>query len=361
MIQEARYTSPSGKETTFSWESAKRETQLKTGVYTFPQKDGAHVQHQGAGARTFPLSCIFSGSGYMEKADEFELMLTERGIAELQHPVYGVVKVVPTGNIEREDNLVERLNESVVNITFTETITSEAAAKLETIAAESIDEEFEEFSEAAVSDFALAVVTENIAEQAETTKALETQTQLIINNLQPIAESGDKKEFADWLTSAKELKENIKNLYTKTKNTPMNTESIVTRAIGIARLTLRLMKRPSDIAIAISEKIKGYSTLIANLVNQYKNEPFGIGKIKASYTTATLALTGAVSSIASGSALTVAEAATLTGAAPVSPGRNGTARAAVNLGGTTGAGAGLGGTSRTTTLGSCERGGGSQR
>jgi hypothetical protein len=75
MIQEARYTSPSGQEAVFAWEIGKRKTTLKTGVYTFPGRDGAHVQHQGAGARAFPLVCIFSGPDCMEEADTFEAML----------------------------------------------------------------------------------------------------------------------------------------------------------------------------------------------------------------------------------------------------------------------------------------------
>jgi prophage DNA circulation protein len=211
MIQEARYTSPIGKETNFAWENTKRDTELKTGTYTFPGRDGAHVQHQGAGARTFPLVCIFSGDDYMEKANEFEAMLIERGTAELQHPVYGTLKVIPTGHIEREDDPVNKLGESTVKITFTETITEEEATELNEVAAAAIEEKFDEFSEAAVTDFAEALVTEDIALQMDITTALETQTQSTIDNLQPIA-SSDKKSFADWLASAKELKDNIKKL-----------------------------------------------------------------------------------------------------------------------------------------------------
>jgi hypothetical protein len=74
------------------------------------------------------------------------------------------------------------------------------------------------------------------------------------------------------------------------------------------------MKLPSDLSVSLAEKIKGYSTLTANLINQYKNDPFGIEKMKNAYATATLALTGAAAAIASGSALTIAEIATMTGA-----------------------------------------------
>jgi hypothetical protein len=315
VIREARYTSPSGKETTFGWETTERNTELKTGVFTFPGRDGANVQHQGAGARTFPLVCIFSGDDCTSKADEFEAMLIERGAAELQHPIYGAIKVKPVGNIKREDDPVKKLGEATVTVTFTETLAGEEAAELNDVAAETIDEKYDEFSEAAAADFAAAVETENISEQLNITAALETQTQSIIDSMQPLAAS-DKKSFADWTASAKELKDNIKNLYAKGKNIAAKLESVYVKALNIGRLTLRLMKLPSTLSVSFAEKIKGYSTLTANLINQYKNDPFGVENIKAAYATATLALTGAAAAIASGSALTIAEIAALTGAAP---------------------------------------------
>jgi hypothetical protein len=320
MIQEARYTSPSGKETAFAWETGKRKTELKTGVYTFPGRDGAHVQHQGAGARSFPLVCIFSGVNCMEDADAFEAMLIERGIAELQHPLYGTVKVVPTGDIERDDDPVNKDGESTVKITFTETITGEDAAALDETAADAVDEKSEEFEDAAVSDFAENIETENIGEQLAVQSALENQTQSIVDALQPLAMS-DKKSFAGWLASANELKDSIKNLYGKGLAIAGKIESVYVKALNIGRLTLRLMKLPARLSVSLSEKIKGYSALTAVLINQYKNDPFDTEKIKKAYATARLALAGATASIAAGSALTIAEiaASASSGAAPASP------------------------------------------
>ena len=313
MIQEARYTSPSGREAVFAWEAAKRKTELKTGVYTFPGMDGAHVQHQGAGAKSFPLVCIFNGVDGMEKADAFEAMLIERGIAELQHPLYGTLKVVPTGNIERDDDPVNRNGESVVSVTFTETITDEETATLSETAADAIEDEYENFSEAAAIDFASDIDTENIGDRLEIRSALEAQTQGIIESLESVA-AADKKTFADWQATAKELKDSTKKLYSKGLSVAGKVESVYVKGLNIARLTLRLMKLPSDLAVSLAEKIKGYSTLTAILINQYKNDPFGSEKITAAYATARLALTGAVASIASGSALTIAEITASTGA-----------------------------------------------
>jgi hypothetical protein len=137
----------------------------------------------------------------------------------------------------------------------------------------------------------------------------------MIDNLQPIA-MADKKKFADWLASAKELKNKIQNLYKKGLSIAGKVEDVYVKALDIGRLTLRLMKLPSDLAVGLAEKIKGYSTLTANLINQFKNDPFGVEKMKAAYATASLAITGACAAIASGSALSVAEIAAMTGATP---------------------------------------------
>jgi len=256
-------------------------------------------------------------------------MLIERGVGELQHPTYGTIKVVPTGDIEREDDPVNRLGESTVTITFTETIVDEETDDLTEIAADAIDAALGDFNEAAVADFAAALVTDDITTQMQIVSALNTQTQSMIDNLQPIA-TADKKKAANWLTASKEIKNAINNLYNKGLgyvkkgegyvNAVLGyaeiAETIYNRALDIGRLSLYIMQLPANISISISEKIKGYSNLTANLINQYKNDPFGIEKMKTAYATAALAITGACASIASGSALTIAETAAMTGATP---------------------------------------------
>ena len=311
MIQDARYTSPSGKETSFEWESGKRKTELKTGIFTFPGRDGAHVQHQGAGARSFPLVCIFSGNNYMEKADAFEKMLIERGVGQLQHPTYGILKVVPTGDIEREDDPVTRYGESTVKITFTETITDEESDELPAVAAVAIEEALNNFEDAAVSDFADVIVKSNASTKFFLISSLNDTLKKITGALSFIA-SLDTKIFGDFLSAANELKSNIEKMF----NAALKIGDMYNTALDIGRLTLRLMKLPSTIAISLAEKIKGYSTLTADLINQFKNDPFGIDKIKAAYATASLAITGASAAIASGSALTIAEISAMTGAVP---------------------------------------------
>jgi hypothetical protein len=319
-ILEAKYTSPSGKEFYFTWDkSLTRETELKTGIFTFPDRDGAHVQHQGAGATSFPFEVIFHGPDCMDRADEFEAALIEREVAELQHPVYGIIKVIPTGNIKREDDLISALNESHVTITFTETITDESPTELEAVSADSLEEKYDDFSESAAADFAETISLESVAEELQLQSVMEIQAQTLDDNLSGLIAT-DAGVLADFKTSVGELKasikelktdrfSNIKDMYNNAKKTFKNAEKIVQKAINTARIALNIMKMPSKIKVNLMEKIKGYSQLITAIVNQFKNDPFGTINVKNAFASTCLVLNGCIASIASGSALSIAGAA----------------------------------------------------
>lgn len=152
----------------------------------------------------------------------------------------------------------------------------------------------------------------SVSEQLQIQSDLNMQNQSISDNLQPLV-TADKKTFADWLTTVKEVKDKAANLYKKASKTAGDIESVYAKALNIARGTLRIMQFPSRVAVSLSEKIKGYSKMTAQLINQYKNDPFGIKNIANAYATARLALTGAVASIASGSALSIAGVAASSG------------------------------------------------
>jgi hypothetical protein len=300
---------------------------------------------------TFPLTCIFTGENCMEEASAFEEVLYERGAGELQHPVYGTFKVKPTGNIIREDDPVTRAGESVVTITFTETIDDENSSELAEVAADSVNERYEEFSEAAAREFADGIAGfDTIGEQLAVKASLKTQLQSIIDTLRSLAVSG-KKNFAGWLASANELKESIEGLYDKGMAIAGKVESIYAKSLNIGRLTLRIMKIPAQLTTSLALKIQGYSALTATLINQYKNDPFDAKKFTAAYITAKLGIEGAIASIALGAAISTA------GAVSGAP----TGGAAGSSGGSTGGGSTGGsgaesdaGTSRDTGVSSRE-------
>ena len=298
-ITEAKYTAPSGKEVSFLFGSVSKETDLKTGLFTFPDKDGAHVQHQGAGATSFPLNCIFSGSDCMEKADNFEALLFERGVGELQHPVYGIHKVVPHGKIKRIDDLLSGLNESIVEVTFIKIITDDVIPKLETVAAAEIEEKYETFSDVICEDFARSVVADTIDEELREKSILNLQTEQIKNKMEGLINS-NTGSYGVFLTTVAELKNTVNTMFDKSSNA-------INGGLNTARFTLNLMRYPSRVVINVAEKIKGYSALIGTLINQFKNDPFGTRNIVNAVMTSRLSLGAAVASIASGTALQIAE------------------------------------------------------
>jgi hypothetical protein len=306
-LLEAKYTSPSGKEFIFLWEKVSKKTELKTGIFTFPDKDGAHVQHQGGGPVSFPMICIFSGDNHKKTADGFEAALLERDVAELQHPVYGIRKVIPTGDIERENDLASALNETQIKITFTETITDEPT-KPEAVTSDELEKSFDEFSEAAAEDFAANITVENINEKLQIQSSLETEANLVNDNLSGLVSSSNISDMAqgnksaDFATSYKELKSNVTSMFDKAEN-------VVKSCLNIGRISLNMMKMPSRVITDITEKVKGYTQLITQMTNQFKNDPFGTNNIKNAFASVRLVLTGAVASLASGSALSIAGSA----------------------------------------------------
>ena len=323
--KEGKYTSPSGKEHIFSYGDVSRETELKTGVYTYPMRDGARVQHQGKGAMTFPLECIFHGEKCMEAATAFEESLIERGTGELQHPIYGTFKVKPTGNIVRDDKLVTSADQSTVTITFTETVDDDDEDHLNEVDADAIDENHEAFENIAAEDFAESIASvDSVGEELAVRSALEASSQSIIDNLKPLAMS-DKKTFASWLASANELKDTIKKLYDKGMKIAGKVESTYVKALNIARLTLRLLKLPSRLAVTLLSKLQGYSALTATLINQFRNDPFDLKKLEKAYSAAVLGISGSIASIASGAAISTAEAAASSGNSSVTKGSSGKA------------------------------------
>ena len=140
-LKEAVYTAPSGKKFSFHFDSnLSSETDLKTATFTFPERDGALVVPLGVGGRRFSFTCYFYGPKCKRDADQFEAGLKERGYGELQHPVYGTHKVVPTGTIGRNDDVVAGVGVSGVSVTFSETIVDSVVINSEVTSIDTINE-----------------------------------------------------------------------------------------------------------------------------------------------------------------------------------------------------------------------------
>jgi len=121
-LREGAYTSPSGTRITFEYEDVRNEIDKKTTGFQFPDADGTFVQDTGHSGRRYPLRVVFWGADYDLQANAFDALLLERGAGRLEHPIYGMVNVVPFGTIARRDDLKTAANQTIMDITFWATI-----------------------------------------------------------------------------------------------------------------------------------------------------------------------------------------------------------------------------------------------
>jgi len=121
-LQEGAYIAPSGVRFPFQYEDVSKSSTKRTSEFNFPDVDGTYVQDNGASGRRYPLRIFFWGANHDQEADSFEEALRERGRGRLEHPRYGTVVVVPFGDINQRDDLKTAANQSVLEVTFFETI-----------------------------------------------------------------------------------------------------------------------------------------------------------------------------------------------------------------------------------------------
>lgn len=164
-LRPAAYTSPSGTRIEFTYENVGNIIKRRDKAFEFPDADGTYIQQLGVGGRRYPLRVFFWGADHDLQADQFDALLREPGIGILEHPMYGVVSVVPFGEFVRDDNLKTEANQSIFEVTFWETSgleypAPEADANAQIIAA------VEGFQEAEATGFAADVPADTVPEKA---------------------------------------------------------------------------------------------------------------------------------------------------------------------------------------------------
>ena len=292
-LNDIKYTSPSGKEFSFVFDNVSKETDLKTATFTFPEKDGAYVQSLGRGGRRFPLTCIFTGENCMQKADEFEAALEERGIGSLRHPVYGTRAVVPTGTIKREDGLVTEVNTSTVTVTFSETNTDKEILQSVTESSSDITATAEVFVDNAIDEFAASISLTSAPEVLQVENLCKDSAKIICDNID---------NFADMVATKKNFNLNdITNGAYKAMRKIVNSATAPINDIrGYAATVLKLMRLPATIVCMPGEIITAYANMVRDIVKKFKNDPFGEKKVRNQYAVMKLSLQGAICAICEG-------------------------------------------------------------
>lgn len=295
-IKEAAYTSPSGKRQVFIFETVSRETDLKTAAYTFPEMDGQEIQSLGVGGRRFPFTCIFSGENCLKEADAFEELLKERGAGILEHPTYGQVDAVPTGTIKRSDDLVSKLNESTIEITFAETLTLKSQPDSSVLGSDQIEEAITSFDDAAAEEFENLIEADDITDKLQLNSVADTQKKSIFK---------DMNSFTDSLgEAADDIRQKTKDAQATINQLTKKTDSLVNNAASFARALLQMARLPSKVACRAMQKVTGYMTIITSIVNNAKKDPVGIKAIKNQFAVTNVAWSGMLAAFSSGVSLT---------------------------------------------------------
>ena len=250
-ISEAVYTAPSGKRIVFNYESSlNRSTPLKTAEHTFPDVDGAEVQSLGIGGKKFPMTAIFSGGDCLSLADEFEAALCERGYGTLEHPIYGKHTVVPTGSIDRTDDLISALNESRVKVTFSETLTG--SLPLSELATEdALTDAIDNYENTASEAFSDMIVTTTVDDEIQLQSVMTAQDNSLFKGVSKICEKCvDMKQKQSLMQQLSDFKMNVNNWVKKV-------DTLASKAQDIATLVITSARLPSEIAIGAMSKIEG--------------------------------------------------------------------------------------------------------
>lgn len=302
-ISEAVYTAPSGKRIVFGYDSAlNRSTPLKTAEHTFPDVDGAEIQSLGLGGKKFPMTAIFSGGECLSLADEFEAALCERGYGTLEHPIYGKHTVVPTGTIERTDDLVSALNESRVKITFSETLTE--SLPLSKLAAEdALDAAMNKYESAASSSFLNLIVTGTVDDELQLQGVMRTQDNSLFKGITKLCEKcSNINEKQSLLQRLNDFKLNVTSWVSKV-------DTLASKAQEIATVVIKAARLPSEIAIEGLAKIEGYSSVVKDLLNNVKMDPVGANAIKNQFAATSTMVGAMVASLSFGVAKSAKEGA----------------------------------------------------
>lgn len=285
-ITDVKYTSPSGKEFTFVFEDVTKETDLKTATFTFPGKDGAYIQSLGRGGRRFPMSCIFTGESCVDEADKFEEALEESGIGSLQHPLYGVRSVVPTGTIKRRDGLVKEVNTSVIEITFSETIADVELLKSSEELSSAINKAAESFVDAAIDEIAVTVTIANTSEMLKVQENVAAAIKAIDDNMMNISVTAGKDKIS--------LNEAVNGAYAALRKVVTKSTKFTEDIRGFASTVFKLIRLPSELACVPGQILTAYTSMARDIIKKFKNDPFGINKVKNQYAVAKMSLEGAI-------------------------------------------------------------------
>ena len=254
-IREAAYTTPSGLRLTFLYENVTKAFDKKTSAFNFPDADGTFIQDNGRTGRRIPLRLFFTGDDYDLEVTAFEDGLAEKGQGKLEHPIYGMLDVVPFGTISRRDDLKTAANQAVLEVTFWETIdllfpTAQTDPASEVLAA------VDEYNVAVSEQFEEVLDVDSAIEEASFKNRYRLVVDVAQSILQGVADTQDdvRKTFDavfDSISSGLDL--------------------LVGEPLTLAFQTTILLQTPALAEQNITARLDAYSNLVASLTTTVRS------------------------------------------------------------------------------------------
>ena len=250
-LREAAYTSPSGARIAFGYEDVRRSVTRKTTAFEFPDADGTYVQDLGTGGRRYPLRVFFWGADCDLEAEAFEAALVESGVGKLEHPIYGIVDVMPFGEIVRRDDLKTAANQVVIQVVFWETTglvypTAQGDPGAEVLGA------VDGYNTAAAEAFAATPGIDTAVGQASLKGRYERGLAAVSTALTPIAETQE-----DVAARFQAIEDSIN----------LGIDVLISEPLTLGFQTLLLIQTPARAASAIADRLSAYGGLLSSLIS----------------------------------------------------------------------------------------------
>lgn len=249
-VRESAYTSPGGTRIAFTYENVTKSVEKKTAAFEFPDADGTFIQDLGHTGRKYPFRLFFHGADYDLQAEIFEAVLLERGIGKLEHPVYGVIDVIPFGAITRRDDLKTAANQAVFEVAFWETIdliypTAQIDPASAVIAA------IAEYNAAASDEFTEALSLNTAIERVTFKNQYITLLDTVSSNLQGIADAQD------------DVRQQFNAIVDSVSN---GIDILVSEPLTLAFQTTQLIQAPARALTDIKARLDAYSALSNSII-----------------------------------------------------------------------------------------------
>lgn len=250
-IREGAYTGPqSGTRLTFQFENVSRSVSKKTEAFTFPEVAGTYVQDLGQTGRRYPLRLFFTGPNCDRQAQAFEALLLERGPGLLEHPFYGEKVVVPFGDITLRDDLKTAANQSIIEVTFWETLQDLyplGAGSPRSAVVAALEDTIATSAEAFTANISTDRVSEGLA--------LEQQFEAALGRVDSV------------MTSIADATEEVGKKFNAVKDSiTAAVDTLVGDPLTIAFQVGQLMQLPGQAAASIGAKFDAYGNLLDDLL-----------------------------------------------------------------------------------------------